>query len=264
MHVLHDFIRLRWHQNQIDLQFFFLKKVKTHCKVIFKQLSHTLSRFFLDIYLCRTIAFLVRVISGPSGHSARDLGRLGPCHGRAQGLSGRPCRLVRLCLPLPSGAQLAEDARTAKTVSQPIWVLPPAPHWCCRRRRITAAGAALYISTNKSWNPNLSQNHLTLLSLFYIDWSSSVEAGAWTMRPQPITLPSLTTWPWALTFFRLDILKGLHCKKRLATFPIPAGMSLTKLSLAGNNLIIPGQEEFCKWHPDWGRENRTPLPPNLF
>ena len=26
----------------------------------------------------------------------------------------------------------------------------------------------------------------------------------------------------------------LHCKKRLATFPSPAGMSLTKLSLGGN------------------------------
>jgi hypothetical protein len=39
---------------------------------------------------------------------------------------------------------------------------------------------------------------------------------------------------------------GLHCKKRLAVFPSPAGMSLTKLSLAGNNLIIPGQGEFGK------------------
>jgi hypothetical protein len=34
----------------------------------------------------------------------------------------------------------------------------------------------------------------------------------------------------------------LHCKRRLAIFPSPAG--LTKLSLGGNNLIIPGQEEF--------------------
>jgi hypothetical protein len=36
----------------------------------------------------------------------------------------------------------------------------------------------------------------------------------------------------------------LHCIKKLSFFPSPAGMSLTKLSLAGNNLIIPGQEEF--------------------
>ncbi len=34
----------------------------------------------------------------------------------------------------------------------------------------------------------------------------------------------------------------LHCKKRLAIFPSPAGISLTKLSLAGNN--IPGQGKF--------------------
>ncbi len=33
---------------------------------------------------------------------------------------------------------------------------------------------------------------------------------------------------------------NIHCKKKLAIFPSPAGMSLTKLSLARNNLIIPG------------------------
>jgi hypothetical protein len=38
----------------------------------------------------------------------------------------------------------------------------------------------------------------------------------------------------------------LHCKERLGVFPSLAGMSLTKLSLAGNNLIIPGQGEFGK------------------
>jgi hypothetical protein len=36
----------------------------------------------------------------------------------------------------------------------------------------------------------------------------------------------------------------LHCKKGFASFPSPAGKSLTKLSLARSNLIIPGQEEF--------------------
>jgi|688.fasta_scaffold909391_1 hypothetical protein len=36
----------------------------------------------------------------------------------------------------------------------------------------------------------------------------------------------------------------IHCKKRLSFFPYPAGMSLAKLSLAGNNLIIPGKGEF--------------------
>ncbi len=36
----------------------------------------------------------------------------------------------------------------------------------------------------------------------------------------------------------------LNCKKRLAIFPSPAGMSLIKLPLAGNNVIVPGQGEF--------------------
>jgi hypothetical protein len=35
-----------------------------------------------------------------------------------------------------------------------------------------------------------------------------------------------------------------HCKKMLPIFPSPGRMSLTKLSLAGNILIIPGQGEF--------------------
>jgi hypothetical protein len=44
--------------------------------------------------------------------------------------------------------------------------------------------------------------------------------------------------------FLVPDLDQLHCKKRLAVFPSPDGMSLTKLSLAGNNLIIPGHGEF--------------------
>jgi hypothetical protein len=32
--------------------------------------------------------------------------------------------------------------------------------------------------------------------------------------------------------------------KKVIDFPVPSGMSLTKLSLAGNNLIIPCQGEF--------------------
>ncbi len=36
----------------------------------------------------------------------------------------------------------------------------------------------------------------------------------------------------------------IHCKKELAVFPSPAGMSLMKLFLGGNNLIFPAQGEF--------------------
>ncbi len=41
-------------------------------------------------------------------------------------------------------------------------------------------------------------------------------------------------------------IKLKHLKKRLATFRSPEGMSLTKISLCGNNLIIPAQGEFGK------------------
>jgi hypothetical protein len=45
-------------------------------------------------------------------------------------------------------------------------------------------------------------------------------------------------------------------KKKLLIFLSPAGMSLIKLSLAGYNLIIPGQGEFDQLHPGRRRENR--------
>ncbi len=43
-------------------------------------------------------------------------------------------------------------------------------------------------------------------------------------------------------------LKNEHTVKKFSDFLSPAGMSITKLSLAGNNLITcsPGQEEFGK------------------
>jgi hypothetical protein len=45
-------------------------------------------------------------------------------------------------------------------------------------------------------------------------------------------------------FSKVNFSTIIHCKKWLSFFPYPAGMSLTKLSMAGNNLIIPGQREF--------------------
>ncbi len=42
----------------------------------------------------------------------------------------------------------------------------------------------------------------------------------------------------------------------LVSFLSPTGMSLTKLSLARSNVIIPGQGEFSEWLPGWGRETR--------
>ncbi len=39
----------------------------------------------------------------------------------------------------------------------------------------------------------------------------------------------------------------LHCKKGWAIFPPPAGRSVTKLSVARNNLINPGMGEYGYW-----------------
>jgi hypothetical protein len=44
-----------------------------------------------------------------------------------------------------------------------------------------------------------------------------------------------------ITYFSIS----LHCKKRLTIFPSPAGMSLTTLSLEGNNLLFSSRE--CAW-----------------
>ncbi len=40
------------------------------------------------------------------------------------------------------------------------------------------------------------------------------------------------------------IVRKMHCKKGLAVFTSPAGMSLIKLFLGGNNLVFPAQREF--------------------
>ncbi len=67
----------------------------------------------------------------------------------------------------------------------------------------------------------------------------------------------LLIYPFLAHFLNISPLNcwTVHCKKRLAIFPSPAGMSLTKLSLAGNNLIFPDQGEFGQWHPGGGQEN---------
>ncbi len=60
-------------------------------------------------------------------------------------------------------------------------------------------------------------------------------AGHKDMQPPPISAPGKICGMWTV-----------HCKKESPVFPSPAGMSLTKFSLAKNNLIIPGQGEFGK------------------
>ncbi len=60
------------------------------------------------------------------------------------------------------------------------------------------------------------------------------------------TLPGAFDWEHTSYSSRLvtDMYSVHTVKKRFATFPSPAGTSLSKLSLARNNLIIPDQGEF--------------------
>ncbi len=53
-----------------------------------------------------------------------------------------------------------------------------------------------------------------------------------------------SSWCWLLANKALGNSSdcGIHCIKGLAVFPSPAGMSLTKLSLMGNNLLFPAKE----------------------
>jgi hypothetical protein len=50
-----------------------------------------------------------------------------------------------------------------------------------------------------------------------------------------------------ISYVRLNV--DIYTVKKVSGFPSPAGMSLTKVSLDGNNLIIPDQGDFGKRHP---------------
>ncbi len=77
----------------------------------------------------------------------------------------------------------------------------------------------------------------------------------WGQRQLPGSPPSAgQKWRANLDITSVLEVKGQICgffwlytvKKRLTICPSPAGMSLTKLSLAGSNKIISGQGEVAK------------------
>ncbi len=52
--------------------------------------------------------------------------------------------------------------------------------------------------------------------------------------------PELQAWSFCCCISTLSV--AIHCKKELAVFPSPAGMSLIKLFLGGNNLVFSRPE----------------------
>jgi hypothetical protein len=67
-----------------------------------------------------------------------------------------------------------------------------------------------------------------------------------------LNFPRVEGGPLTLTFQILRMHNLLY-KKRLSFFPSPAGIELTNLSLAGNNLKIPAQGEFGYTRPGRGK-----------
>jgi hypothetical protein len=66
----------------------------------------------------------------------------------------------------------------------------------------------------------------------------------------PKSDPSTRLSSWLFGFFVL-LFDAFYAVKKVKDFPVPCGDQ----TLPGrSNLIIPGQGEFGKWHPGWGRE----------
>ena len=81
---------------------------------------------------------------------------------------------------------------------------------------------------------NKFSNYRTCSLRFDIEENIIIEAFA-SLRF--VSIPNL----WHLPLMFLDV-SALHCKKGLAVFPSPAGMSLIKLFLGGNNLVFSRPE----------------------
>jgi hypothetical protein len=158
------------------------------------------------------------------------------------GLMRSPQAVGRSCGKLPNGEQHSAASSPALQVgpappdqflsSRPIWDHPPP---LTRSRVCPPIGSegryTVYIRLReRGWGVPIRTWGQTL---WYFRYICTVLCGRSQIQRQPKK--------WGLPFL-VFFLGLIHCKKRLAIFPSPAGMSLTKLSLAGSNLIIPGQE----------------------
>ncbi len=62
-------------------------------------------------------------------------------------------------------------------------------------------------------------------------------------NPQSLFFPFPCRQQWSWQGEKKIRHRSVHCKEKVSSFPLPSGMSLTKLSLAGNNFIYsrPGR-----------------------
>ncbi len=100
-----------------------------------------------------------------------------------------------------------------------------------------------FVTVQNKWNIRLWSHNTYLFpfSLFYTFLHLNIYS-AFAIHKNPVAITSLQsrTLPSYTTQYTVKKVNG---------FPVPSRMSLTKFSLAGNNLIIPGQREFGNWHP---------------
>ena len=88
-----------------------------------------------------------------------------------------------------------------------------------------------YKADNKFWSLLLSNNRHCLLCVLYTPLCHL------TKEWRSVIIPAVNTL-YTYTLYTLYTLQ--YTVKKVKNFPSPAGMSLTKRSLAGNNEIIPG------------------------
>ncbi len=110
--------------------------------------------------------------------------------------------------------------------------------WAPCPRSVCASG--LSRTLNKPSSGATSGKHEQLITCSRTKEDKKLERVGWGGGSRlPLILLSERRMPLILLHLRRMSRMIRHCKKRLAIFPSPGGMSPTKLSLAGNNLIIP-------------------------
>jgi hypothetical protein len=102
-----------------------------------------------------------------------------------------------------------------------------------REKRLSSQVAQKYNNNNSSCNSSSSSGKSNSINISFVDSEAS---------------PKLSKLRKVFLLANLLALLGIiyfnYAEKKVNVFPSTAGMSQTKISLAGNNLSIPGQGEF--------------------
>jgi hypothetical protein len=99
------------------------------------------------------------------------------------------------------------------------------------------------------WFHETNRNTTETDLVFYVCFGDTLvsynkDSGRWRGHPLKIARKKILA-KWGKSYDPCcRLMQNIHCKKGLAVFPSPAGMSLNKLFLGGHNLVFPAQGEF--------------------